>query len=128
MVWGLDWLTGSGSPSKPAANAPPRSNDGGYVAPDRNKREICYESRDLFFECLDRNNILDAIKDDEQARKVCSQEVMAYERDCARSWIKYFKEKRVMEWKRDQTIAKIQEDDAKMAAKAKQKRGGGWFS
>ena len=89
MVWGPDWLTGSGSPSKPAANAPPRSNDGGYVAPDRNKREICYESRDLFFECLDRNNILDAIKDDEQARKVCSQEVMAYERDCARSWVSF---------------------------------------
>ena len=41
--------------------------------------------------------------------------------------IKYFKEKRVMEYKRDQTIAKIQEDDAKMAAKAKEKRGN-WFS
>lgn len=42
--------------------------------------------------------------------------------------IKYFKEKRVMEWKRDQTIAKIQEEDAVAAAKAKAKRGGGWFS
>lgn len=33
-----------------------------------------------------------------------------------------------MEWKRDQTIAKIQEEDAVAAAKAKAKRGGGWFS
>jgi hypothetical protein len=37
--------------------------------------------------------------------------------------IKYFKEKRVMEYKRDMTIAKIAEDDAKEAAKAKQNRG-----
>ena len=47
--------------------------------------------------------------------------------------IKYFKEKRVMEYKRDATIANIKEDDAKMAAKAraeKKKSGGvgGWFS
>lgn len=32
-----------------------------------------------------------------------------------------------MEYKRDQTIAQIQADDAKMVAKAKEKRGG-WFS
>ena len=46
--------------------------------------------------------------------------------------IKYFKEKRVMEYNRDMTLAKIQQDDAEMAAKAKAKRkgggGGGWFS
>lgn len=44
--------------------------------------------------------------------------------------IKYFKEKRVMEWKRDQTIAQIQADDAKAVAKHKEKKGGsgGWFS
>jgi len=47
--------------------------------------------------------------------------------------IKYFKEKRVMEYNRDETIKKIQKDDAEMAAKAKADRrkaggGGGWFS
>jgi cytochrome c oxidase assembly factor 6 len=150
MAWGLDWMTGSSTPSQPTSTAP-RSNDGGYVAPDRTTREVCYESRDIFFQCLDKNNILDAIKEDEKARKVCPTEVTAYERDCARSWvspnlpcerdmglwtwmlkyeqIKYFKEKRVMEWKRDQTIAQIQADDAKAVAKAKEKKSaGGWFS
>jgi len=49
--------------------------------------------------------------------------------NCLLKQIKYFKEKRVMEYKRDMTIAKIQEDDAKAAAKAKEKgRGGGIFS
>jgi cytochrome c oxidase assembly factor 6 len=46
--------------------------------------------------------------------------------------IKYFKEKRVMEYNRDATIEKIKRDDAEAAAKANAERrkggGGGWFS
>jgi hypothetical protein len=30
---------------------------------------------------------LDAIKEDDKARKVCPQEVVDYEKDCARSWV-----------------------------------------
>lgn len=86
MGWLPTWLGGSATPSQPEP-VRPKSTDGGFVAPDRNAREICYESRDLFFQCLDKNNILDAIKEDDKARKVCSQEVVAYEKDCARSWV-----------------------------------------
>ena len=43
--------------------------------------------------------------------------------------IKYFKEKRVQDYKRDMTIKKIQDDDAKMAAKSRaEKKGKGWLS
>lgn len=47
--------------------------------------------------------------------------------------IKYFKEKRVMEYNRDATIEKIKKDDAEAVAKAKAERrktggSGGWFS
>jgi len=38
--------------------------------------------------------------------------------------IKYFKEKRVQDWKRDQTIAQIQKEDAESARKAKEGRKG----
>ena len=87
MAYGLpDWLTGSSKPAEPAA-VREKSNDGGYVAPDRNSREVCYESRDIFFECLDKHNILDAVKHDEEARRVCGKENADYERDCARSWV-----------------------------------------
>jgi hypothetical protein len=46
--------------------------------------------------------------------------------------IKYFKEKRVMEYKRDQTYAQINKEDAEMAARSKAQRKekggiGGWF-
>ncbi|KAK5942654.1 hypothetical protein PMZ80_005219 [Knufia obscura] len=122
MAYGLpDWLTGSSKPEQPTAQ---KTRDGGRIAPDRNSRELCYESRDIFFECLDKNNILDAIREDEKSRKVCPQEVADYERDCARSWIKYFKEKRIQDWKRDQTIAQIQKEDAEAARKAKEGRRG----
>lgn len=87
MAYGLpDWVTGSSKSEQPAAA--PKTGDGGRVAPDRNSRELCYESRDIFFECLDKNNILDAIREDEKARKSCPQEVADYERDCARSWVR----------------------------------------
>lgn len=36
--------------------------------------------------------------------------------------IKYFKEKRIQDWKRDQTIAQIQKEDAEMARKSKEGR------
>ena len=88
MAYGLpDWLTGS--PKSADQPVIEKAHDGGLVAPDRNKREMCYESRDIFFECLDKNNILDAIREDEQSRKACPQEVADYERDCAKSWVRY---------------------------------------
>ncbi|KIV96795.1 hypothetical protein B0A52_01048 [Exophiala mesophila] len=127
MGWLPTWLGGS-APAQPEP-VRKKSSDGGYVAPDRNARDLCYESRDLFFECLDKNDILSAVKEDEKARKVCPTEYAEFERDCAKTWIKYFKEKRVMEYNRDMTIAKIKaEDDAVVAKlKAERKARGAWF-
>lgn len=83
----LSWLSGGSNSSSQPAPVRQKSKDGGYVAPDRNMREICYESRDLFFECLDKNDILDANREDEKARKLCPKEVTEFERDCAKSWV-----------------------------------------
>lgn len=166
MAYGLPSWLGGGSSSSSTSNtstSTPKTQDGGFVAPDRNRRELCYESRDIFFECLDKNNILDANKEDEKSRKLCPTEVADYERDCARSWvsddfpqtfkdgvdlhhvaqeqgksvdrtrlltcgplsqIKYFKEKRVVDWQRDQQIKQIQKEDAEQAQRAKSGRRG----
>lgn len=131
MAYGLpSWLTGSSTPTTATSTStPPKSHDGGYIAPDRTKREACYESRDIFFSCLDKHDILDAVRNEDEAKSKCGSEHDDFARDCATSWIKYFKEKRVMEYNRDQTIARIQKDDAAAAARAKaEKKGGGWFS
>ena len=41
----------------------------------------------MFFSCLDRNDILDAIKDDKEARKKCGKEIAEFETACSRAWV-----------------------------------------
>lgn len=59
----------------------------GSVTPSRNERQRCWEARDTYFACLDRSNILDAVKDAEAAHKACPAEEAAFERDCAKAWV-----------------------------------------
>ncbi|KAL2014082.1 hypothetical protein VTN00DRAFT_1607 [Thermoascus crustaceus] len=100
----------------------PKASDGGRIAPDRSSRQQCYDARDLFFSCLDRHDILDAIKHDKEARRSCGREIAEFESFCSRTWVKYFKEKRVMEYNRDKTIERIKkEDEAKVAELKAQK-------
>lgn len=165
ITFEMSWLPWSGSSAPNTA-----ASDGGRIAPNRTSRTHCYEGRDLFFSCLDRNNILDAIKDDKEARRKCGKEVADFEAACSQAWVcffpsfyknlsicpflekglstyvlfcwfylilameidadsaasiqvKYFKEKRVMEYNRDKTIERIQKEDAK---KVQELKSQGW--
>jgi len=79
MGW-LPWS--SGDSNKNAAS------DGGRIAPDRTSRARCWEGRDLFFACLDKNDILDGIKEDGKARQKCAKEVAEFEEACSQSWVR----------------------------------------
>ncbi|KAJ6019170.1 hypothetical protein N7499_009672 [Penicillium canescens] len=116
----MGWLPWSSGESKKN-----EASDGGRIAPDRTSRARCWEGRDLFFACLDKNDILDGIKEDKKARQKCAKEVEEFEAACSQSWVKYFKEKRVMEYNRDKTIERIQKEDA---AKVKELKSQGWGS
>lgn len=59
----------------------------GTRAPDRTERKKCWEARDGYFACLDKNGILDALKDENAAAKACGGENVVFERDCAREWV-----------------------------------------
>lgn len=100
-----------------------KASDGGRIAPDRSSREKCWEGRDLFFSCLDKSNIIDSIKEDKEARRQCGKELAQFEGSCAKAWVKYFKEKRVMEYNRDKTIERIKKEDA---AKVADLKAQGW--
>ena len=65
----------------------PKASDGGSVAPDRTSRQQCYIARDMFFDCLDNNGILDAVKEDGKARGKCGKEVAEFETACSRTWV-----------------------------------------
>ncbi|KAL9080843.1 MAG: hypothetical protein Q9159_007500 [Coniocarpon cinnabarinum] len=66
---------------------PSQNTDGSYKPLARSEREACWTARDAYFTCLDRNGILDSLKDAEEARRVCGAQEEAFARDCASSWV-----------------------------------------
>lgn len=67
-----------------------KTSGGAFEKPSRTNRQKCYESRDAFFECLDKNNILDSInsqKGRDAAKKACGAEDVVFEKNCAHSWV-----------------------------------------
>jgi len=59
----------------------------GTVAPSRAERQRCWEARDGYFACLDANNIVDALKEDKKAAKMCGKQSAQFEKDCATQWV-----------------------------------------
>ncbi|KAI5296099.1 hypothetical protein KEM52_005674, partial [Ascosphaera acerosa] len=88
------------------------------LAPDRTSRQRCWIARDRFFKCLDENSIVDGIRQDAEARAKCGETLKEFEGACSRAWVKYFKEKRVMEYRRDRTVEKIKHEEAAINAMA----------
>ncbi len=80
-------LFGSSQPSGPATKL---SADGTPEAPNRSARQHCWDARDAFFRCLDRHNIVDSLKDDTEAKKVCGAEHQVFEKNCASTWVSFF--------------------------------------
>ncbi|KAL9048557.1 MAG: hypothetical protein Q9162_007664 [Coniocarpon cinnabarinum] len=91
---------------------PSQNTDGSYKPLARSEREACWTARDAYFTCLDRNGILDSLKDAEEARRVCGAQEEAFGRDCASSWVKYFKQKRVAEYEKEQKFKKYDAEGA----------------
>lgn len=77
MGW-LPWSSGDST----------KASDGGRIAPDRSSRARCWEGRDRFFACLDQHDILDAIKDDKEARQKCAKEIAEFETACSQTWVR----------------------------------------
>lgn len=77
MSW-LPWSSGDSA----------KASDGGRIAPDRSSRARCWEGRDRFFACLDQHDILDAIKDDKEARQKCAKEIAEFEAACSQTWVR----------------------------------------
>lgn len=85
----MAWLPAWGSTSKPegASSTSETAGSEEYRPPGRQTRAKCWDSRDVFNECLNRNNILDAIKDKDAADKACGKESDLFEKNCASSWV-----------------------------------------
>lgn len=78
----------------------------------KSTRKQCWASRDEFFACLDKNNIEDAIKNPKDATKYCGDSEQKFENDCIKSWVEYFKQKRVMEREKERQMKVLEERGA----------------
>jgi hypothetical protein len=67
-----------------------KTSGGAFESPSRTNRAKCYEARDAFFECLDRNKILDSVNSKAgvtASRAECGPEDQVFEKNCAHSWV-----------------------------------------
>ncbi|THV00546.1 hypothetical protein K435DRAFT_827968 [Dendrothele bispora CBS 962.96] len=65
-------------------------------APTRQDRQKCWESRDAYFSCLDNVGVVKAGDEKSKGSNVCASEGKGYEENCAKSWIEYFNQRRVI--------------------------------
>ncbi|KAF5342269.1 hypothetical protein D9611_001303 [Ephemerocybe angulata] len=80
----------------------------------RQNRQVCWEARDAYFACLDTQNVVKAGEEG----SACAAQKKEYEGHCARSWIDYFNQRRV--------IAEAQKDRlARAAAQAEEVKSRG---
>lgn len=84
--------------------------EGEAEPPSRNKREQCWASRDIYFKCLDKNNIINPLEREKEAKAACGAEDKQFQKDCVASWVKYFKEKRPFDLKKEQMFKEAAEN------------------
>ncbi|KAF9450459.1 hypothetical protein P691DRAFT_701170 [Macrolepiota fuliginosa MF-IS2] len=72
--------------------------------PSRQNRQKCWEARDSYFGCLDRANVVKA--GDEGT--ACTKEKQLYENNCAKSWIAYFNQRRIIADAQKERLAQAQ--------------------
>jgi len=73
---------------------------------NREKRRKCWETRDAYFACLDRVGV---VKAGEEGVHACSKDKKQYETNCAKSWIEYFNQRRVIGEAQKERLARANE-------------------
>ncbi|GJN88953.1 hypothetical protein Rhopal_001924-T1 [Rhodotorula paludigena] len=85
----MGWF--SSSPSSPSS-----ATEG--AAPDRSARQQCWDGRDRYFACLDKNGV--QVPGQEEGA-TCKAENDEYKGKCAGSWVDYFNKRRVLQLRQD---------------------------
>ncbi|GAA5830847.1 hypothetical protein JCM11251_001096 [Rhodosporidiobolus azoricus] len=98
----MGWFSSSASSS---ATAPQEG-----TAPDRSARAQCWDSRDRYFGCLEKNGV--QVPGQEEGK--CTQEDGDYRAKCAASWVDYFNKRRVLQLRQDMMERKAAEQVSAM--------------
>lgn len=68
---------------------------------NRTNRELCWSKRDLYFDCLNKNGIIDPTKD---TKGKCNLEKKSFHDSCLETWFNYFNKKRMTDWQKQQIL------------------------
>lgn len=84
------------------------------LPPNKAKRQVCWDSRDALFACLDKNNIDDSLNKKElgNVQSKCGAELKGLEASCVASWVLYFQQKRFNDLTKQRYIAKLEAEGA----------------
>ena len=121
----LSWSSGPSSEEEKRAAAVRN----GAAVPTRAERKKCWDSRDIYFGCLDKHSIIDVTKAEGEAaaKKACGAENALIERDCAAQWVcslhdtlytgtngqvAHFKKYRVANYQKEQRLAALRAQGA----------------
>ena len=82
--------------------------------PNKSKRKECWEARDGFFDCLEKNKIDNSLdpKEEDTVKKNCGDLRDNFQNKCVASWFKYFQEKRYNDLIRQRYIEKLESENA----------------
>ncbi|KZO91100.1 hypothetical protein CALVIDRAFT_489578 [Calocera viscosa TUFC12733] len=78
------------------------------AAPKRDDRKRCWDSRDAYFLCLDKANLL---APGSETGSTCAKERKGYEASCAKSWVEYFDKRRVLDARQKAMVAAQEEQN-----------------
>lgn len=78
----------------------------------KSTRQLCWDARDKYFACLDKHDIDNDIIDPKPAQKHCKAEDDVFQQQCISSWVKYFRERRINDIKKNRRIAELEKDGA----------------
>ncbi|EIM91222.1 uncharacterized protein STEHIDRAFT_128168 [Stereum hirsutum FP-91666 SS1] len=96
----MGWFTSE--PEKPTATS-------------RTDRQKCWDARDTYFACLDGAKV---IKAGTEGAGICAKERGAYEGSCAKSWVAYFNQRRILAERQKPMLeaANLQAEEARKKA------------
>ncbi|CCH59118.1 hypothetical protein TBLA_0B02760 [Henningerozyma blattae CBS 6284] len=64
----------------------------------RSARDQCWNARDVYFSCLDSHDVISP--NSKNAKDICTSEKNKYNENCAISWVRYFNDKRLVDYKK----------------------------
>ncbi|KAG0246256.1 hypothetical protein BGX31_003446 [Mortierella sp. GBA43] len=91
----------------------------GVHHPTRADRQKCWKSRDEYFACLNKADVVDPSKP--EAANVCVELRKHYHDACMKSWVEYFNKRRVLEVEQKEILERMREQHQAAAEQAKKR-------